>query len=216
LSDMPGVTRSATDMRIGILGGTFNPPHYGHLLAAESARECFGLQKVLFIPSGNPPHKSRNELADAEDRFSMVEEAVRTNPWFEASRIEIDRHGPTYSVDTLKELKAEYGEGTCFYFIIGTDIVNELVTWKEYEKVFAMCEFIEVTRPDTEADRQAERSQRIRQLTGDGRLRISTIRIPRLEISSTDIRERVTAGRSIKYMTPEGVEEYIKKNRLYI
>jgi len=205
-----------SEIRIGIMGGTFNPPHYGHLQAAETARECLRLNKVIFVPSGKPPHKDSREVAGSEDRYNMVVAAIKNNPWFEASRIEIDREGPSYSVDTLRELKKIYGEKAKFYFIIGSDIVNELTTWKEYEKLFRLCEFVEVTRPETHMAAIPERSEEIKKLIEEGKLKISTIRSPLLEISSSDIRERVAQGRSIRYIIPPGVKDYIEKRGLYI
>ncbi len=200
-------------MKIGIMGGTFNPPHFGHLLAAEAAREGLGLQKVLFIPTGNPPHKNDNELAEAVDRFHMVELAVSSNPWFEAIRIEINRKGNTYSVDTLNELKKVYGNDVSLYYIVGADIVNELTTWKNYETVFSLCEFIAVTRPGFDIH---SLSEPIRQFISDDLLKLRIMKIPMLEISSSDIRERLGEGRSIRYLTPDDVEKYIAENRLYI
>ncbi|NTV90522.1 MAG: nicotinate-nucleotide adenylyltransferase [Clostridiales bacterium] len=199
--------------KIGIMGGTFNPPHFGHLLAAEAARENFALQKILFIPSGNPPHKDENEVVRAEDRYKMVEAAVASNPNFEALRIEIDRKGRTYSVDTLKELKKLYGDGTDFYFIIGADIINELVLWKDYLELFSLCGFIAVNRPGFDI---SGLSGEVSQLLAQNKLRIETLKIPMLEISSSDIRERISEGRSIRYLTPTAVEDYIKNARLYL
>jgi nicotinate-nucleotide adenylyltransferase len=194
------------------MGGVFNPPHYGHLMAAESARESQELDKVLFIPSGNPPHKEMIELADGEYRYGMVQQAIKGNPWFEASRIEIDREGRTYSVDTLSELIRIYGSEAAFYYIIGADNVNELVTWKDYRKLFSMCEFIAVTRPGFDI---SSHSKTVESMISTNELRIHFLRTPMLEISSSEIRERLAGGRSIRYMTPSGVEEYIKDNRLY-
>ena len=125
--------------KIGIMGGTFNPRHNGHLIIAEAVREKAGLDRVLFIPSGQPPHKPGNEVADAEHRFEMVRLAVSSNRYFEASRIEVDRNGPTYTINTLQELREKFGEETQFYYIIGADVVNELLTWRECEKVFRLA-----------------------------------------------------------------------------
>jgi len=198
--------------RIGIMGGTFNPIHNGHLIIAEDVREKARLDKVLFIPSGQPPHKPGCEVAGAEHRFEMVRLAVGSNPHFEASRIEIDRNGLTYTINTLQELREDYGEETAIYFIIGADVVPELVTWKEYEKVFRLCEFIAVLRPGYG---ETEFNEAIHRVSKDKGARIHPVPSRLVDISSTDIRERCREGRSIKYLVPESVEWYIYKKGLY-
>jgi nicotinate-nucleotide adenylyltransferase len=198
--------------RIGIMGGTFNPIHNGHLIIAEDIREKTGLDKVLFIPSGQPPHKPGYEVADAEHRFEMVRRAVCSNRHFEASRIEIDRDGPTYTINTLQELRESYGEETAIYFIIGADVVYELDTWREYETVFRLCDFIAVMRPGFD---ESEFSGMIRRLSAEKGARIHPVPSCLVDISSTDIRERCSTGRSIKYLVPEPVEEYIIGKGLY-
>lgn len=199
--------------KIGILGGTFNPVHYGHLIIAEAAREALGLDRVLFIPSGLPPHKSNSEVAGAEHRYDMVERAVRSNPYFEASRAEIERPGYTYTVDTLRSLGVRYGGNAGLYFIIGADVINELTTWKNFKEVFALCSFIAFRRPG--ADRNSFEGDTAR-LKEKYPLSISVIEAPLIDISSTGIRERVSAYKSIKYLVPECVEEYIYENGLYV
>jgi len=198
--------------KIGILGGTFNPVHSGHLIVAEAVREEFRLDRVLFIPAGTPPHKSKNEVADAYHRYNMVKCAVGSNPYFEASRLEIERLGYTYSIDTLTSLKALYPEKTDFFFIIGADVVPELVTWKDYGKVFQMCSFIAILRPGN--DREAFKHN-IDELTGIYQANIITAEAPLVDISSTGIRERVMDGRTIKYLVPDCIEKYILDNGLY-
>ncbi len=198
--------------RIGIMGGTFNPIHNGHLIVAEDVRGKAGLDKVLFIPSGQPPHKPGIELADAEHRFEMVRRAVSSNPCFEASRIEIDRNGTTYTVNTLMELRERYGEEAGIFFIIGADVVPELVTWRECEKVFRLCEFIAVMRPGFD---ETEISDTIRRLSSEKGARIHPFQSRLIDISSTDIRERCNRRHSVKYLVPESVEEYIIENGLY-
>ncbi len=202
-----------TVKKIGILGGTFNPVHCGHLIIAEAVREKFRLDRVLFIPVGTPPHKPGMEVAEARHRFEMVKCAVSTNPYFEASRLEMDRAGITYTVDTLADLKWVYPEGTEFYFIIGADIVPELTGWKDYAAVFGMCSFIAVLRPGH--DREAFKLL-VAGLEEKYGARILTAETPLIDISSTDIRDRVSGGRSIKYLVPYCVEEYIIGNRLYM
>jgi nicotinate-nucleotide adenylyltransferase len=138
--------------RIGISGGTFNPIHVGHLIIAEMARDMFDLDKVLFIPSGMPPHKNLGSVLSAEQRFDMVKRAVAGNPYFEESRIEIDREGYTYTVDTLKKLRELYGNDTSLYYIIGADVLNDLLTWRNAEEVFKICEFIAALRPGNDEE----------------------------------------------------------------
>ncbi len=199
--------------KTGIFGGTFNPIHNGHLIIAESVREQFGLGRVMFMPSGQPPHKRDPEVVDPERRFEMVKLAVGSNPCFEASRMEIDRAGFTYTVNTLQQLRAEYGSETGLYFIIGADIVPELVTWKDFRRVFELCEFIAVLRPGF--DREAFNREIGRIVENYGAV-IHTVDTRLIDISSTEIREKCSAGESIRYLVPDGVREYICKEGLYI
>lgn len=198
--------------KTGIFGGTFNPIHNGHLIVAESVREQFGLDRVLFMPSGQPPHKRDSEVIDPEHRFEMVRLAVESNPFFEASRMEIDRSGFTYTVNTLQELRAQCGDETEFYFIIGADVVPELITWKDFRQVFSLCEFIAVLRPGF--DREAFMGE-IGRISADYGAVIHTVGARLVDISSTEIRGRRMAGESIKYLVPDGVMEYIYKEGLY-
>jgi nicotinate-nucleotide adenylyltransferase len=199
--------------RIGILGGTFNPIHYGHLIIAEAVRESFGMDKVLFVPSGMPPHKSNIELSGAEHRYGMVECAIRSNPYFEASRIELDRSGYTYTVDTLISLKSRYGDNTTLYFMIGADVINELTTWKDFKNVFSLSSFIAVNRPGYDAKTVENDIERLVSQYGAS---IKMLEAPMIDISSSGIRERVYERRSIKYLVPGCVEDYIYKNGLYM
>lgn len=198
--------------KIGILGGTFNPVHYGHLIVAEAVREDFRLDRVLFIPAGTPPHKSGSEVIAVSHRYNMVKCAVDSNPYFEASKVEMERMGYTYSIDTLKALKSQYAEGTEFYFIIGADVVPELTTWKDFGRVFEMCSFIALFRPGN--DMEAFNMQ-INNLKSGYRVGIFTAAAPLIDISSTVIRERAAAGKTIKYLVPDCVEKYILDNKLY-
>lgn len=198
--------------KVGILGGTFNPVHYGHLIAAEAVRENFCLDRVLFIPAGIPPHKPVSEVAAANHRFNMVKCAIASNPGFEASHLEIERSGYTYSIDTLTSLKSMYADSTEFFFIIGADVVPELILWREYSKVFEMCSFIALFRPGH--NREAFLWQ-INELAAGYGAKIFAAEAPLIDISSTDIRERIINGRSIKYLVPDCVEEYIYQNGLY-
>ncbi|HEX2947260.1 MAG TPA: nicotinate-nucleotide adenylyltransferase [Clostridia bacterium] len=199
--------------KTGIFGGTFNPIHNGHLIVAESVREQFDLDKVLFMPSGQPPHKRDSEVIDPERRFEMVKLAVESNPGFEASRVEIDRAGFTYTVNTLQQLHAEYGANTSIYFIIGADVVPELVTWKDFRQVFELCEFIAVLRPGFDKAAFDKETSRI---SGDFGAVIHTVDARLIDISSTEIRERCSGGESIRYLVPDGVREYIYKEGLYL
>ena len=198
--------------KIGILGGTFNPVHCGHLIIAEAVREGYSLDTVLFIPSGQPPHKPDGEVIDGEHRYEMVRRAVASNRFFEASRSEIDWKGYTYTVNTLMALGEKYGADTRLYFIIGADVIPELTTWREFEKVFGLCEFIAVLRPGNE---RTAFEEGIRRLAEKYAARIHSIEAPLVDISSTSIRERCAGGKSIKYLVPEGVEEYIHSEGLY-
>jgi len=201
-----------SEKRVGILGGTFDPIHIGHLIIAEQIREEFQLDKVIFIPSGNPPHKKLQTVTDAEHRYNMVCEALKGNPYFEVSRIEIDRKGYTYTIDTLNDLKEQNQENAHMYYIIGADVLYDLLTWKDYTKVFEVCEFIAALRPGKDRDGFRER---IRYLEKNFSAKIHEADISLIEVSSTMVRERVKQNRSVKYLVPEAVEDYIKRNRLY-
>ncbi|MGB9886012.1 MAG: nicotinate-nucleotide adenylyltransferase [Moorellales bacterium] len=198
--------------RLGIMGGTFDPIHYGHLVTAEAARTDFGLEAVIFVPSGSPPHKAGKRLTEARHRYLMVVLAVASNPWFDVSRVEIERPGYSYTVDTVREFQRLYGEDTEFYFITGADAIQEILTWHRVDELLARCRFIAATRPGYHLDGLG---QVLQKLSPDQRSRIHLLEVPALAISSTDVRERVRRGRSIKYLVPEAVEQYIYKNRLY-
>lgn len=200
------------DIKIGIFGGTFNPIHCGHLIIAETVREVMCLDKVLFIPSGQPPHKPDTEVIDAEYRFEMVRSAVSSNRFFEASRVEIDRTGYTYTINTLTALREIYGQKAGLFFIIGADVIPELTTWKNFNSVFKLCEFAAVLRPGYGRNKIESDIEQLRQGYG---LKIHMIDAPLVDISSSDIRERCSAGKSIKYRVPERVEEYIIEKGLY-
>ncbi|NLP14826.1 MAG: nicotinate-nucleotide adenylyltransferase [Clostridium sp.] len=202
-----------SEKRVGILGGTFDPIHIGHLIMAEHIREEFKLNKVIFIPSGNPPHKKLQTVTDAEHRYNMVSEALKGNPYFEESRIEINRKGYTYTIDTLNDLKQQNKDNIHMFYIIGADVLFDLLTWKDYEKVFKTCEFISALRPGKDRDGFRER---IKYLERKFSAKIHEAYISLIEVSSTMIRERVKENKSIRYLVPEAVEDYIKTNRLYL
>lgn len=198
--------------RIGVMGGTFDPIHYGHLVAAETVRDEFGLDKVIFIPTGNPPHKQHVSITGSEHRYLMTVLATSSNPNFEVSRIEVDKNELTYTIDTIKELRAIYGEAADLYFITGADAVLELLTWHKIGELLTLCRFVAVTRPGF--DKQAL-EQKIGEITSNYGGEIICLEVPLLDISSTDIRERAGSGKTIKYLVPEAVEEYIGKHGLY-
>ena len=202
-----GGTGRGTGRRIGIMGGTFDPIHHGHLVAAEEARWQFGLERVLFVPTGRPWQKPVGVTA-AEDRYLMAVIATASNPAFVVSRLEIDVPGPTYTVDTLRRLRDELGPGCRLFFVTGADAVLQILSWKDPEEVFALAELIAATRPGHDLSRLVEA---VPAAAG----RVHPMRIPALAISSTDIRDRVAGGAPIRYLVPEGVARYIEKWGLY-
>ena len=198
-------------MRLGIMGGTFDPIHYGHLVAAEMTRYKFNLSKVLFIPTGKPPHKLERETAAAEQRLAMIKEAIRDNAEFDISTLELEREGPSYTVDTLRILRGDYPEHQ-LYFITGTDALLHIFSWYKSEEIFKLTEVIGVARPGFDL---TDFILKLKQEHSDDRSRIHYVEVPALAISSTDIRERVRNGQSIRYLLPEAVRQIIIRNRLY-
>ena len=195
--------------RLGIMGGTFDPIHYGHLLMAEEARQAFALDQVVFVPNGRPAHKKAYLVSSPEDRYAMTLLATGSNACFTCSRMELERPGPSYTIDTLRAFRVLHPELDALYFITGADAVLEILTWHEYDKLAEECRFIAVTRPGFVLDRLEE------MLDAAFLHQISFLPIPGLEISSTDLRRRVREGRSVKYLTPETVEGYIQQKGLY-
>lgn len=195
--------------RIGIMGGTFDPIHYGHLRAADEAHIAFGLSEVIFVPTGQPPHKAGERVSSAEDRYMMTVLATVDCPYFSVSRIEIDKTGKSYTIDTLRRLKAmpEYSN-TEFYFITGLDAVMDIVSWKNPEEIMSLCKFVAVSR-------YGYTHKRMEELPEDLRSAIISLEIPLLAISSTGLRERVRLDRSIRFLVPPSVEHYIRKKSLY-
>jgi nicotinate-nucleotide adenylyltransferase len=199
--------------RIGVMGGTFNPIHYGHLVTAEEALSQFELDKVMFMPAGVPPHKSDREILLPEERYLLTVIATASNPDFVVSRLEIERKGPSYTIDTLAQLQEIFGPDTTVFFITGADAVWEILTWKNAEELVELTEFIAATRPGY----SLEKFKKLHVLPeGEGREpgrpRVSIMEIPALAISSTDIRRRVREDQPIRYLVPEGVASYIKKS----
>ena len=193
---------------VGIMGGTFNPIHIGHLVTAEEALVAFALREVVFVPAGQPWQKDRADVAPAEDRYLMTVIATASNPHFRVSRMEIDREGPTYTIETLRRLKGELGDVE-LYFITGADAILQILTWKDPEEVLTEARFIAATRPGYDLDRLEK------ELPEELEDRVHILEIPALAISSTDVRHRVRDGRPVRYLLPEGVARYIEKNGLY-
>jgi len=188
-------------MKIGILGGTFNPAHIGHLILAEEAIWQLRLDKVIFVPSFLPPHKDDEELIDAEHRFQMVSRAIEGNSRFEVSRIEIDSKEKSYSVETLKKFKAQYEPTTEFFFITGSDSLKELFSWKDIDEIFKLSKFVVATRPGFPVKKMPKETQ--------------LVVITEIEVSSSGIRKRLKEHKSIRYIVPDPVREYINENKIY-
>ncbi|HEX8098571.1 MAG TPA: nicotinate-nucleotide adenylyltransferase [Actinomycetota bacterium] len=196
------------EKRLGVMGGTFDPIHYGHLVTAEAALAEFELDEVVFVPTGQPWMKASRQVAAPEDRYLMTVIATSSNPNFWVSRIEIERDGPTYTVDTLEELRRQGPDPTDLFFITGADAILEIFQWKDPEEVLKLAHFIAATRPGYDVarfEREAPTSHP----------NISVMTVPALAISSSDIRQRVQDGRPIRYLVPEGVQTYIEKRALY-
>lgn len=189
------------------MGGTFDPIHYGHLVTAEEALVQFNLDKVVFMPTGNPVRKTHREVTPAEHRYLMTVIATASNPDFDVSRMEVDRPGPTYTVDTMLALRTDLGPETDLFFITGADAVWEILTWKDSEVLADVCSFIAATRPGYDLSRFSRDDA--------DRMHVEFMEVPALAISSTDIRSRVAERRPIRYLLPEAVAAYIRKNRLY-
>jgi nicotinate-nucleotide adenylyltransferase len=190
--------------RVGIMGGTFDPIHYGHLVAASEVAALFALDEVLFVPTGEPWQKSDRSVTAAEDRYLMAVIATASNPRFSVSRVDVDRAGPTYTIDTLRDIRAGLDASVELYFITGADALTQIFTWRDVEELFAIAHFVGVTRPGHElAD------------PGVPEGRMTLVEVPALAISSTDVRERVGSGRPVWYLVPDGVVQYIGKRDLY-
>lgn len=198
------------EYRLGIMGGTFDPIHYGHLVTAEQAREALALDLVLFMPAGRPAFKQDVDVTDAEDRYAMTLLATAVNPAFDASRFEIDREGITYTIDTLRALRERYPDNVKLFFITGADAILDLVTWRDAEQMAELATFIAATRPGYDIEQA-----RARVVASGVPFDVRYIEIPALAISSTNIRERVREGKSVRYLTSESVIGYIRKNGLY-
>jgi nicotinate-nucleotide adenylyltransferase len=189
--------------RVGIMGGTFDPIHHGHLVAASEVADLFDLDEVLFVPTGQPWQKASEDVSPAEHRYLMTVIATASNPRFTVSRADIDRAGPTYAIDTIRDVERER-PGAKLYFITGADALSQILSWKGADELFGLARFIGVTRPGYELSD--------RHLPPDA---VTLVDIPALAISSTACRARVASGHPIWYLVPDGVVQYIAKHRLY-
>lgn len=193
------------------MGGTFDPIHYGHLVTAEEARHQFKMSRVIFIPAGKPPHKTRKNISAPQHRLEMTWRSVGSNPHFTVSDLEIKREGPSYTIDTVQAMREQY-RGWEVFFITGADAVLEILTWRKVDQLLQKCCFVAATRPGFRLESLGEKLAR---LPAECTARIKTLEVPALAISSTDIRRRVREGRPIKYLLPEATEEYIYRHGLY-
>ena len=190
--------------RIGVMGGTFDPVHHGHLVAASEVAHDFALDEVIFVPTGEPYQKDYRVVSPAEDRYLMTVIATASNPKFSVSRVDIDRGGPTYTIDTLRDLRTAADPDDDFFFITGADALAEILTWHDADELFTLAHFVGCTRPG-------------HRLSGAGLPdgKVSLVEIPALAISSTECRARVEAGEPVWYLVPDGVVQYIAKRGLY-
>lgn len=188
------------------MGGTFDPIHHGHLVAASEAANRFALDEVVFVPTGEPWQKAGRSISPAEDRYLMTVVATASNPRFNVSRVDIDRGGPTYTIDTLRDLQADYPDAQ-LYFITGADALSSIMSWHDWEDMFTLAEFVGVTRPGYELTEDM--------LPVDIQERVHLLDIPAMAISSTDCRARAAEGRPVWYLVPDGVVQYIAKHQLY-
>lgn len=202
-----------TKRRIGIIGGTFDPIHYGHLILAEHVRTNALLEKVIFIPAFVSPHKQGLAIAESIHRFNMVSLAIASNSEFEASDLEISSGEISYTINTLEKLKDNYNENATFYFITGSDTIFEIEKWHEYQKLLNNAGFIVGNRPGF---REGKLEGHVNYLNNKYGSNIIIVDIPEVDISSTDIKRRIKESQSIKYLVPESVEDYIRKNALYL
>ena len=197
------MAQGETPTRVGIMGGTFDPIHHGHLVAASEVAALFDLEEVIFVPTGAPWQKTERQVSPAEHRYLMTVIATASNPRFWVSRVDIDRPGPTYTIDTIRDIQSQR-PGAELYFITGADALGQILSWKDAEQTLRLARFIGVTRPGYELS--------------DAHLPIDSVTlldVPAMAISSSDCRDRVAAGHPVWYLVPDGVVQYINKHRLY-
>ncbi|HEU5159246.1 MAG TPA: nicotinate-nucleotide adenylyltransferase [Streptosporangiaceae bacterium] len=190
--------------RLGIMGGTFDPIHHGHLVAASEVAHLFTLDEVVFVPTGQPWLKSEQKVTAAEDRYLMTVIATASNPRFSTSRVDIERSGPTYTIDTLRDIHELQGPDAELFFITGADALAQMLSWRDMDELFTLAHFVGCTRPG-------------HQLADPGlpNGRVSLVEVPALAISSTECRRRVRSGQPIWYLVPDGIVQYINKRGLY-
>lgn len=198
---------SGVRYRLGVMGGTFDPIHHGHLVAASEVASRFCLDEVVFVPTGVPWQKKGRDVSASEDRYLMTTIATASNPRFTISRVDIEREGDTYTVDTLKDLRAQRGYDVDLFFITGADALAQILTWRGADELFDLAHFVGVSRPGVELESPA-----VDHLPAD---KITLLEVPALAISSTACRERVTAGEPLWYLVPDGIVQYIHKRGLY-
>ncbi|PKQ30750.1 MAG: nicotinic acid mononucleotide adenylyltransferase [Actinobacteria bacterium HGW-Actinobacteria-2] len=194
-------------LRLGVMGGTFDPIHHGHLVAASEVQARFDLDEVMFVPTGQPWQKVGKKVSQSEDRYLMTTIATASNPRFSVSRVDIERPGMTYTVDTLKDVRALRGEDVELYFITGADALSRILTWKGVEELFDLAHFVGVSRPGVQLGEDD-----ITHLPED---KVTLLEVPALAISSTACRDRVAQGLPIWYLVPDGIVQYIAKRGLY-
>ncbi|GAC1568759.1 MAG: nicotinate-nucleotide adenylyltransferase [Ktedonobacteraceae bacterium] len=200
--------------RVGVIGGTFDPVHYGHLVIAEEVHAALDLAEMVFVPAGQQPHKPDSQVSTAEHRLAMLELALASNAHFSISRVDLERPGPSYTVDTLRLLRQQWGEQTAIYFVIGWDSLEYFFTWRDPAGILKQLSYlVAVRRPGYNEDSNYRASLEAR-LPGI-KQKLLVVSAPQLDISSTDLRARVAEGRPIKYQLPESVEQYIVQQRLY-
>ncbi len=192
-------------LKIAIMGGTFNPPHIAHLICAEEVYDTLKFDKVIFIPSARPPHKNSNDIIDPYHRYMMTCLATNDNPHFEVSRIELDRPGRSYTIETVKEIKKLYNNNAEIYWIVGADSILEMPSWKCIDELINICGFVGINRPGYDINKADRRILE----------KVNMVNITEIGISSSEIRWRIKNGLTIKYLVPSSVEEYIYNNGLY-
>ncbi|RMI32865.1 nicotinate-nucleotide adenylyltransferase [Nocardia stercoris] len=197
--------------KLGVMGGTFDPVHHGHLVAASEVANRFDLDEVIFVPTGQPWQKAGKTVSPAEDRYLMTVIATASNPRFSVSRADIDRDKVTYTVDTLRDLQNQYPDAE-LYFITGADALSNILTWQDWSELFELAKFVGVTRPGYELDVD-HLEEHLRDSPADA---LTVIEIPALAISSSECRRRAAEGRPVWYLVPDGVVQYISKRHLYV